>query len=232
MSLTWPAKHPAEVADYTWSPGLDAGDTISTASINVTEGTVSATARAPQTGGTAGETNVLYAIVTTTGGRTFDETIYLSINALVAIDPNVAALKMRYPAFAAVDDATVAYWLADAKRFVDVSWNDGDYAPGLIAAAAHNMSKTGVAGISGSQLGGFAAAGVTRFKSGTFDAQFSDVAIKVAVAGGWASTPYGQDYLDLLRRNVSGFGVTSPGTVVVGCGFNGFAGPLSPWTYP
>jgi len=141
-------------------------------------------------------------------------------------EPVAADLKMRYPAFAAVDDATIDYWLTDAHRYVDQSWTEMDYAPALIAAAAHNMLKAPVAGIAGSDVAGFAAAGVTRFKSGTFDAQFSDEAVKVALAGGWASSPYGQDYLALLRRNVPSMGVTAPG--VVPCGY-GYAGLLPPW---
>ena len=147
------------------------------------------------------------------------------------IDPTAADLKMRKPEFAAVDDAVITYWLTDAHRFVDQSWAEGDYAPGLIAAAAHNMAKAPVAGIAGSDVAGFAAAGVTRFKSGTFDAQFSDEAVKVAVAGGWESTTYGQEYLALLRRNVSTFGVTASGVAPCGYGFNGFAGPLPPWVW-
>jgi len=144
-------------------------------------------------------------------------------------DPTPSDLKMRYSAFAAVDDAVVTYWLTDAHRFVDQSWTEMDYAPGLIAAASHNMAKAPVAGIAGSDIAGFAAAGVTRFKSGTFDAQFSDEAVKVAVAGGWESTSYGQEYLALLRRNVSSMGVTAPGIVSCGYGFNGYAGPLPPY---
>lgn len=239
MSLTWPAKHPAAAADYVWIPGLDAGDTIATAAITVTEGTVSASARTPQTGdttlvadvsgGTIGETNVLYAVVTTAGGRTFDETIYLPIVASASTDPNVAALKMRYPAFSAVQDATIEYWLKDAERYVATSWSEGDYAPGLMAAAAHNMARAGVAGITGNDVAGFAAAGVTHFRSGSFQAQFSDEAVKAQVAGGWASTSYGQEYLMLLRRNVMSMGVTAPGVAPCCDGFNGFAGPFPPY---
>jgi hypothetical protein len=144
-------------------------------------------------------------------------------------EPTAADLKARYPAFAAVDDATIDYWLTDAHRYVDQTWTEGDYAPALIAAAAHNMTRAGVVGIVGSDVSGFAAAGVTSFKSGTFQAQFSEEAIKAQVAGGWESTTYGQEYLALLRRNVSSMGVTAPGVVPCGYGFNGYAGPLPPW---
>ncbi len=143
--------------------------------------------------------------------------------------PTPADLKMRYPAFAAVADPTIQYWLTDAERFVTTSWSEIDYAPGLIAAAAHNMAKAPVAGIAGSQVSGFAAAGVTHFRSGSFQAQFSEEAVKAQVAGGWASTEYGQEYYMLLRRNVMSMGVTAPGCVPCCDGFNGFAGPLPPY---
>lgn len=226
MSLTWPAKHPAAVADYVWIVGIDAGDTIATASITVTDGTVIASARTPKTGdttlvadvsgGTIGETNVLYAVVTTAGGRTFDETIYLPVVASASTDPNVATLKMRYPAFSAVADETVEYWLTDAQRYVATSWSEGDYAPGLIAIACHEMIGHKVAGVADGELQALLAAGVTDFQSGGregFRVSFSDAAIKDALSSEYAATVPGQEYTRLLRRNVSTMGVSAPGQV-------------------
>lgn len=129
--------------------------------------------------------------------------------------PTPADLIRRYPAFAAVDPDTIIYWLTDAQRFVDQSWPiESDYAPAIIAAAAHNMMDAGVAGISGSDMPGMLAAGVTQFKSGTFTAQFSDEAVKAALADGFASSKPGQEYLRLLRRNKGGPSVTAPGYVL------------------
>lgn len=142
-------------------------------------------------------------------------------------EPTSADLKMRYPAFVAVDDATVAYWLTDSARYVDTSWMEGDYGPAKIAHAAYEMAKAGVSGFAGGDVAGIAASGVTDFKSGTFQARFSDEAVKVAVAGGYASNRYGQDYLDLLSRNKSGPRVTAPGHI--SCG--GYFGDR-PWGYP
>lgn len=134
------------------------------------------------------------------------------------IEPTPADLKARYAAFAAVEDATIAYWLTDAHRFVDQSWPIfDDYGPALIAAAAHNMARANVTGIAGGDVSGFAAAGVTSFKSGTFSAQFSETAVGKAVDGGWGSTIYGDEYLALLRRNKGGPRVTGPG-VATCCG--------------
>lgn len=141
--------------------------------------------------------------------------------------PTSADLQARYPAFAAADDATIDYWLTDALRFVDETWTEGDYAPALMAAAAHRMARAGV--LSTGATSGSAAAGVDRFRSGSVDIQFNSDAVKQAIGGGWKSTVYGQDYLELLARNRGGARVVGGGTVCFNDGYNGFAGPLPPW---
>lgn len=130
------------------------------------------------------------------------------------VTPAAADLKALYPAFGAVSEATIDAWIARVTgRDVDQSWSEADYGPGIIAAAAHRMVLSGVAGISGSATGSYASSGVTSFKSGTFDVSFDADAVKRISAGGWNSTSYGRDYLDLLERRGHGMGVTS-----VGCG--------------
>lgn len=123
-------------------------------------------------------------------------------------EPTAADLKARYPAFAAVDSAVVTYWLTDAHRFVDTSWLESDYAPALIAAAAHHMSRARVTGIASDEVGDLAASGLTSFKSGTFQASFAEGAANAAAGGGWASTEYGREYAALLRKNKGGPRVT------------------------
>lgn len=147
-------------------------------------------------------------------------------------DPTIADLRMRYPAFATVADATIAYWLSDAHRYVDQSWMEADYAPAIMARAAFAMVSNGTPGITGNDAAGFAAAGVTDFQSGSFRARFSDEAVKVAVAGGYASNVYGIEFADLLARNKSGTRITAPGTLACCDGFNGYAGPLPPGVVP
>lgn len=139
-------------------------------------------------------------------------------------EPTATDLKRRYPAFAAVGDDDISYWLTDAHRYVDQSWMEQDYAPALIAHAAYEMASRSVTGYSAGDVGGFAAAGVSEFKSGSFQAQFSDEAVKLAIAGGYASNQYGVEYLALLRRNRSGIGVTDAGAVP--CGYSGYFAPL------
>ena len=119
--------------------------------------------------------------------------------AYVAPDPT--ELKERYPAFASVATETIQYWLDDAQRIVTTSWIEADYAPAIMALAAHEMARLGLNGASGS-VGGLQ--GVTSFKSGTFSANFSDEAVKASVKGGYASTSYGQEFVTYLRRNRGG----------------------------
>jgi hypothetical protein len=142
--------------------------------------------------------------------------------------PSLSDFRIRYSAFANVADATIIYWLADATREVDESWPfETDRDPAMIAVAAHNMMVDNVAGLSGGQIAGLVAQGVTEFKSASFMARLSDDAVKQALAGGYESTRPGLEYLRLLRRNKGGPGVTAPG-IAPPCsvGFNGFAGPL------
>lgn len=125
--------------------------------------------------------------------------------------PTAAELKVRYPDFAAVDDEVIEYWITDAQRSVDETWMEGDYAPALMALAAHNMSLAGygVAAAATSTL----PAGVTRFKSGSFEANFTEQQANARASGALSSTRYGLEYQNLLRRNFGGPLVSATGTV-------------------
>lgn len=113
--------------------------------------------------------------------------------------PTPANLQLRYPAFAAVADEVIQYWLTDAERFVDTTWAEADYGPALMALAAHNMALGGI-GSAASQL----PAGVTRFKSGAMDVTIAESVASQSSASGYASTRYGREYAALLRRNFAG----------------------------
>jgi len=124
--------------------------------------------------------------------------------------PTPDQLQARYPAFATVADATIQVWLTDAERFVDESWAEADYAPAIMALAAHNMALLGLEVTTGA---GSLPAGVTRFKSGTMDVTLSEAAASAASKGGYASTVYGREFQLLLRRNFSGPSVVAAGVV-------------------
>jgi len=143
------------------------------------------------------------------------------------IEPTYVDLRARYAAFAAVDDATITYWLTDAHRMVDTSWMEEDYPVALIAYAAYRMTEEGVAGLAGSEISDIAASGVTSFKSGTFSASFSDAAASQAAAGGYQANRYGREYWALLLKNRGGPRVTGHAPGPCGCGYRD--APLWPY---
>ncbi|RSV15678.1 DUF4054 domain-containing protein [Sphingomonas sp. ABOLF] len=123
----------------------------------------------------------------------------------MAIDPET--LKLRYPAFAAVPDATIAYWLTDAAREVDASWGDLQE-PATLALAAHSMTVT--PGVMPSAAGMQLPGGLTSFKSADASLTFSDAAAARAAKGGFAATEYGLEFLRFQRRHLGGPRLVGP----------------------
>lgn len=117
--------------------------------------------------------------------------------------PTAAELKLRFPAFAAVADETVDYWITDALLTVTSSWLETDYQPAAMELAAHNMALGGL-GTSGGEVAGLADMGVTSFKSGNMSVSFAEGAITAKSAGGYGSTKYGLMFRVRLRRNRGG----------------------------
>lgn len=111
--------------------------------------------------------------------------------------PTAADLKARYPGFAAVPDATVSYWIADAQRVVTDAWIEADYPIAIMLHAAHELASQGLEAGAGAGI----PQGVTSFSSGSMDVSFSDA---IASATGYAATRYGREFLVLLRRNRGG----------------------------
>lgn len=138
------------------------------------------------------------------------------------IKPAPADARLRYPALAGLDDATWQYWLADAERMVDQSWPEPDYAPALIALAAHNLTRAGAGPASPM---GSVPAGLTSFKSGGMSLSFSDTAAAQSAKGGYESTTYGQEWLDMARRRGAGPIATGGGHAVCG----GYRSSLMGW---
>lgn len=89
--LTWPRKDPNEVLDYDvlWGERLDAGETILTSLFSVVEGDVvidSSTITGEVTtawlsGGTADTSCVILNRITTSAGRTYDQSMRLRIKS-------------------------------------------------------------------------------------------------------------------------------------------------------
>ena len=126
------------------------------------------------------------------------------------IEPDAAAVKLRFPAFAAVDDVTIEYWLTDARLIVVDTWAENDRAPAEMSLAAHNMALSGV-GSTGGAVSSLAAMGVTDFKSASMSVSFDAETVRRSGNGGYSSTRYGVQFLPYLRRNVGG-------ARLVGCG--------------
>lgn len=114
-----------------------------------------------------------------------------------------ATFKTRYPAFAAVDDATVEYWLTDARLIVTDAWADVDRANAETALAAHNLILNGY-GSAGGAVSDLASMGVTSFKSASMSVNFAEGVIASNAAGGYSATKYGKDFAVYLRRNRGG----------------------------
>lgn len=206
--IVWTAKDPAEIADYTWTPDLDPGDTIASFAANVTSGTIAidsdentaTTGTVWLSGGADQELATLSLTVTTAGGRTFREGAILPVFNRAA--ELLGLFRLRYPAFVAVSDGLISYRIYDAITEVDSNWPDAQRTNARLAWSAHKLAEAG-------SLGGAVPQGVTSFKSGTFSATVSD-----AVAGltGLDATVYGREFVALRRV--------------------AFAGPRMAWTPP
>lgn len=107
--------------------------------------------------------------------------------------PTSATLKARYPAFGAVADATVDYWLAEAAQDC-AKWSDDIRARAEMMLAAHRLAEQGLGA-------GAVAAGVTSFRSGSFSASVSDAQ---ASRTGFEATIYGREFSALARRQFAG----------------------------
>ena len=90
MALKWDAKDPDEVLDYLldWSARIPNGDAIATSTWTVPSGITKDSDSHTETtttiwlsGGTLDETYALTNRITTTGGRTMDQTVSIKIKA-------------------------------------------------------------------------------------------------------------------------------------------------------
>lgn len=208
---SWPPKTPDAVLDYLYTIPLDEGDSVTSYTVTKLTGSVTkdtdsrdeADVTVKLSGGTDGEFNIFQIAWTTAGGRTDDSIATIAVVAVSAYEPAIAEFLIRYPAFASVPTATIAYWLRDADVVVTDSWIEADISPARMALAAHNMALLGLDKASGA-VGNLAAMGVTGFKSASMSVNFDADTIKRANSGSYSSTKYGQMFLPYLRRNVGG----------------------------
>ena len=199
--IAWPAKDPADISDFTWSPDLDAGDTIASFVATVTSGTIAkaepdsytnTTATVWIEGGADKELALLSLVVTTTGGRTFREGAVLPV--FDRASETLAIFRLRYPAFASVSDGAISYRLYEALSAVGDNWPTEMQIPARTAWAAHKLAEAG-------SLAGTIPQGLTQFKSGTFSAT---VASELASLTGFDATVYGREFVAMRRAAFSG----------------------------
>jgi len=124
--------------------------------------------------------------------------------------PTAAELKAKLPRFAAVSDSRVTSAIDEAVDEIPLTWRESDYKPGVIYLAAHIMVIDGVL----DDIGGTSVTvgGTTYETAGALSGvKVGDVDVRFGTSGGgagggisrtgYASTVYGQRYLELLQRN-------------------------------
>lgn len=126
--------------------------------------------------------------------------------------PTAAEFKARHPRFAAVLDATVNLYIAEAGRTVDETvWAASDYADGVMYLAAHLMEMEGARTPTGNPAG--TAGAVKRKKAGQVEIEYHAPQQMSGRSGRlYETTIYGQRYMELAARNG---GVGGPAVMVV-----------------
>jgi len=122
--------------------------------------------------------------------------------------PTAAAFKLRYRAFASVDDALVDLVIAEGVGAVNEDWVLADQQPGVLAYAAHLLTLDGYGGIEAGGATIDVAGPVSAVQVGDVKTTFSDQSqvrytLRTVSEGGLPDTAYGRHYLDLRRRNVA-----------------------------
>ncbi len=135
-------------------------------------------------------------------------------------DATAADLKAAFPRFADVEDATVEFWLTRARRSVDQTWTEGDYAMGQMLLACHLMTLAGLGTGAEAAAAAEGAAGFKSMRSGSFSLERFDNGNGGAQST-IMSTSFGQQFSALARQNVGGPRVMPTGTV-----------PFDPCRYP
>jgi hypothetical protein len=131
-----------------------------------------------------------------------------------------ADLKAAFPRFAPVADETVTFWLTRARRQVDTSWTEDDYAMGQMLLAAHLMTLQGLGTGAEAEAGANGTGDYRSIRSGAITLERFDRAAGGA-QGELGSTSYGRQWLALAHANRGGARVTATGTL-----------PYDPARYP
>jgi hypothetical protein len=128
------------------------------------------------------------------------------------VDATAADLKAAFPRFDAVPDPTVEFWLTQARRSVDQSWTEGDYAMGQMLLAAHLMTLEGLGTGAEAEAAANGASGFKTIRSGSLTLERFDK----GSASGSTGTSYGDRFAALARLNVGGPRVAATGVIPYG----------------
>ncbi len=110
--------------------------------------------------------------------------------------PTPADIKTRYPAFAAVADATIQLAITDAVPWFDVCRWDTFYAQGFAAFVAHMLTADQAAALGKATGAGGALASK---KVGEVEVRYQPIATMKPSDAFFATTIYGQRYLQLRK---------------------------------
>lgn len=116
--------------------------------------------------------------------------------------------RMRFPELDAIPDERVQYWLDDATETLGPGpgfWGDRNYGIAVLLLAAHNAS------MGQSYIDGDIPAGVTQMRSGQLSLSFDAGLVSARADGGYGATPYGAQFLALLKLTRGGPRVTGLG---------------------
>lgn len=147
--------------------------------------------------------------------------------------PTAAELKAAFPAFDAVADETVEFWIVRANRSVDTSWTEGDYAFAIMLLACHLMTGAGLGTGTDAEIAAAGLSGVSRLKSGTLDVSFAGDGANSGDASGYGGTAYGRQFAALLKQNRGGPRVIASERLTDDWGALGIQnnGGIVPWVY-
>lgn len=123
---------------------------------------------------------------------------------MVYVPPTAADLKARFPEFVPVSDTLVSLILDEAVAQVGDTWMERDRKPATLYLAAHMLAMEGEPARSAGGTGVGTSGPVKRRKVGDVETEFAGVGSDGSFGSGvsgYGLTPYGQRYLDLLRRN-------------------------------
>lgn len=138
-----------------------------------------------------------------------------------------------YPAFAAVTPEAYTYWSTEAVRRIahlEDCLADGMNTAAMLATA-HLLTKAGIGTGTDAQMAAEGASGFKSIRSGSLSLERFDRGSAGSEGGDWATTSYGMELWPMLKACLAGPFVSSTGRLPGGCGFNGDAGPLPPYSY-